>query len=431
VSDGTVSHVNSLQELIGQEIISTGPITFARFMEIALYHPLLGYYAGGGQGREPVGWSGDYFTSGDLHPLWGWTIARQLYQMWELLGQPTRFEVVEPGAARGMLARDIWHFASECVPAWTRSLTYTLVDRASPESSLYNRRIERLHSELQTLNVPDQAVRVVGADALTSLPEEFTGCVVSNEVVDALPVHILEKQEDGLAEVYVGLDPATGRFSELLGPPSSVELAGYLDRTGVPWRDYPATWRCEVRLGISRWLQEATDRLRQGYVLTIDYGDLAAKLYTPARVRGTLAVYQHHQMGGSPLAQPGRQDITAQVNFTSLIDAGHALGFDTIGLTTQEQFLRRLGIQEEARDLASRLYPAADSERHTDRGQADYLRRASLLSAVSTLLDPGGLGAFRVLAQQRGVPESAQSLLGIAGDYIPGSGPTAELPSLK
>jgi SAM-dependent MidA family methyltransferase len=411
---GDTGNANSLEELIGQEIIGSGPITFARFMEVALYHPVLGYYSGGGQGREPLGWGGDYFTSGDVHPLWGWTIARQLYQMWELLGQPARFEVVEPGAARGMLARDIWHFASQCAPDWFKVLTYTAVDRASADSSLYRRRMQRLHSELQMLHVPDQAVRVVDGNTLSDLPHEFTGCIVSNEVVDALPVHVLEKREDGLTEVYVGVDPASGHLIEVLGSPCSVELAGYLDQVAVPWRDYPTGWRCEVCLDISRWLREATDHLGQGYVLTIDYGDLAARLYTAARRRGTLAVYRHHQMHDRPLAQPGRQDITAHVNFSALIEAGHALGLGTIGFTTQTQFLGRLGIQSEARALASQLYPFADSERHTDRGQADYLRRASLLSAVSTLLDPSGLGSFHVLVQQRGVPESAWSLLGIA-----------------
>jgi SAM-dependent MidA family methyltransferase len=136
-------------------------------------------------------------------------------------------------------------------------------------------------------------------------------------------------------------------------------------------------------------------------------------------------------MRNRPLAQPGRQDITAHVDFSALIEAGHTLGLDAIGFTTQAQFLGRLGIQSEARALASRLYPYADSERHTDRGQADYLRRASLLSAVSTLLDPNGLGSFHVLIQQRGVPESAWSLVGIARDYGSGRGPSAELPPLK
>ena len=119
-------------------------------------------------------------------------------------------------------------------------------------------------------------------------------------------------------------------------------------------------------------------------------------------------------MNDSPLAQPGRQDITAHVNFTELIDAGQGAGLETLGLTSQAEFLGQLGIREEAGRLAGLLYPHAGSERHTDRGQSDYLRQRTLLSAVSTLLDPGGLGAFKVLVQQRQVPLEGRGLLGLA-----------------
>lgn len=403
--------MSSLEEVIGQEISRDGPITFARFMELALYHPTLGYYSGGGEEREPLGWSGDYFTSGDVHPLWGWTIARQLYQMWQLLGRPDRFDVVEPGAARGLLARDVWHFALWRAPEWAETLVYTLIDRTASDSPLRKRRQELLRAELQRLNVPEDAVREV--DTLSDIPYGLTGCVVSNEVVDALPVHILEKQEGGLAEVYVSLDPSTGQLMELLGVPSSLDAAGYLDQYAIAWRNYPNKWRCEICLEADRWLREVASHLQQGYLLTIDYGATADALYTPQRLRGTLAVYRQHQLRGRPLAQPGRQDITAHVNFSALALSGRAIGLDPIGITAQEQFLSRLGIREEAQAQASLLYPYAESERHTDRGQTDYLRRASLLAAVSTLLDPHGLGAFQVLAQQREVPQSGQNLLGL------------------
>ncbi|MGO8949717.1 MAG: class I SAM-dependent methyltransferase [Ktedonobacterales bacterium] len=404
--------MNNLEEVIGQEIAHEGPITFARFMELALYHPTLGYYSGGGEGREPLGWSGDYFTSGDVHPLWGWAIARQLHQMWQLLGSPERFDVVEPGAGRGLLARDVWHFALQRAPEWAEALVYTLIDRAASGSPLRRRRQERLNTELQRLNVPDDAVRVV--DTLSDVRQRFTGCVVSNEVVDALPVHILEKQEEGLAEVYVSLDPEHGQLIEQVGGLSSPEMAGYLDQYDIPWRDYPNQWRCEVCLDAGRWLREVANHLERGYLLTIDYGSMASELYTPQRLRGTLAIYRQHQLRERPLAQPGRQDITAHVNFSALTVSGRAIGIDTIGITSQGKFLGRLGIREEAQMQASLLYPYAESERHTDRGQTDYLRRATILAAVSTLLDPHGLGAFQVLAQQRGVPESGRNLLGLA-----------------
>ena len=116
---------------IRAEIARDGPITFARFMELALYHPTLGYYAGGGVGREPLGWSGDYFTSSDVSPLWGWALARQLREMWALLGSPRRFDVIEAGAGRGLLAREVWRFARFSMPEWGEALHYTLVESAA------------------------------------------------------------------------------------------------------------------------------------------------------------------------------------------------------------------------------------------------------------------------------------------------------------
>src|SRR5215472_5400383 len=111
-----MNRLNTLEELICQEITSNGPITFARFMELALYHPALGYYSGGAEGTEPLGWGGDFFTSGDVHPLWGESIGRQLHQMWQLLECPPRFDIVEPGGGRGLLARDVWRFALQQAP---------------------------------------------------------------------------------------------------------------------------------------------------------------------------------------------------------------------------------------------------------------------------------------------------------------------------
>ena len=403
--------MNELEEVIREEIERDGPITFARFMEVALYHPVLGYYAGGGMGREPLGWEGDYFTSGDVHPLWGWSVARQLHQMWELMGRPARFDVMEPGAGRGLLAREVWRYASERAPDWASALRYMLVDRAPPDTPLRQARERRLAAELGALGIATDAVRWRG-----ELPAEGTalvGCVVSNELVDALPVHVVEAHGEELREIYVWQDEQTGRLVELSGAPSSPDVAAYLDAYRIPWQTYPEGWRCEICLETDAWLRGVGGGLKRGFLLTIDYGETARKLYTPQRRRGTLAVYMRHQLGERPLANVGRQDITAHVNFTALVRAGRAHGLRLAGLTTQASFLRGLGIREEAEALAARLYPAADSERHTDRGQADYLRKRNLLGAVSTLLNPYGLGGFRVLAQHRGVPGAGRELLGL------------------
>ena len=393
------TRVDELAQIIRREITREGPITFARYMELALYHPTLGYYAGGGQGREPVGWSGDYFTSGDVHPLWGWAIARRLYRMWLDLGQPARFDVVEPGAGRGLLARDIWGYALTHAPDWAEALRYTLVDRANAASPLRAARQERLRTELEALHAPVDRLRWVASLEDAGASDGVTGCVVSNELVDALPVHALEKREGALREIYVMEDESSG-FTETLGEPSSAEVAAYLDRYRVPWRTYPDGWRAEVCVEALQWMRSVAGCLKRGYALTIDYGDTASRLYRPERRRGTLATYARHQFGDRLLAEPGKRDLTAHINFSALVLAGWEHGLRLAELTTQAAFLERQGIREEAEALAGRLYPAAESERWTDRGQADLLRHKALFGAVATLLNPHGLGGFRVLIQR-------------------------------
>ncbi len=251
-----------------------------------------------------------------------------------------------------------------------------------------------------------------------SAPHRVTGVILSNELIDALPAHVVQVVGDDtprLAEVYVDLD-AHGRFVERLDAPSSPQVTEYLDRFDIPWRTYGAGWRAEVNLAAEQWMREAADALGQGFLLTIDYGASARRLYTRDRRHGTLAVYSRHQFGDRPLAAPGQQDITAHVNFSALARAGCEQGIAVAGYTTQGAFLRRLGVVEVARMLGQRLYPAADSERQSDRGQAAVLRRKMLESAAATLLDPRGLGGFRVLAQWRGAPQAEHALTGLRRD---------------
>jgi SAM-dependent MidA family methyltransferase len=318
--------------------------------------------------------------------------------MWRALGQPARFEIVEPGAGRGLLAREVWRYAVEREPAWSETLRYTLVDRAPAGSPLRVAREERLRAELVAI-APTVAERTRWSD---ELPARTVGSVMSNELADALPVHVLEKRGAALSEVYVTADAASGGFAETLGEPSSPEVAAYLDRYRVPWRGYPDGWRAEVCLAAERWMRSVAASVERGYALTIDYGDTARRLYTPERRHGTLATYSRHHFGDQALAQPGRRDLTAHVNFSALVLAGWEQGLRLEEMTTQAAFLERQGIRAEADALGRRLYPAAETERWTDRGQADLLRRKGLAGAVATLLNPHGLGGFRVLTQRRG-----------------------------
>jgi SAM-dependent MidA family methyltransferase len=393
-----------LGEVIREEILARGPMTFARYMELALYHPALGYYFGGAEGREPLGWSGDYFTSGDVSPLWGWAMARQLRRMWESLERPDPFTVVEPGGGRGLLARDVWRYAlSEGHGEghdWAGTLRYVVLDQAPEGSALRVARQERIARELALLNTPDGAVRWA-ASWDEAAPAPLVGCVVSNELFDALPVHMVEARGVALLEVYVVVDPQTGALVEELGAPSSAAVAGYLDEYRIPWRNYGEGWRAEVCLAAGRELGQMASRLARGFLLTVDYGATARRLYTRDRRRGTLAVYARHQFLDRPLDAPGKRDLTAHVNFSALARAGTAAGLRVAEYTTQAAFLSGLGVREEIAARGAQLYPAADTERQTDRGQADLLRRRSFEAAASVLFDPRGLGGFRVLAQVR------------------------------
>ncbi len=390
---------NTLETLICQEIAANGPISFARFMELALYHPTLGYYSGGPDGREPVGWAGDYFTSVDLSPLWGHALARWLHAVWRALGEPARYEVIEPGAGRGLLAATVWEYALSEAPQWASALRYTLLDRVSAHSPLRHAREQALATRLAQIGVPADGVR--WGEALPT--GEMVGAVIANELADALPTHCVVKQGADLLELYVAIDER-GRLIEQAGSASTSELANYLDRYRVPWRTYPDGWRAEVCLAAEAWMAEVARSLARGAALIIDYGETAQRLYTRDRRHGTLLAYRQHQLVERPLAQPGRQDLTAHVNFSALIASGRASGLRLAEYTTQAELLTRLGIWEETVAIAARLYPYAESERHTSRGQLDYLRRASLRNAVRELLNPHGLGGFRALVMHKGAP---------------------------
>lgn len=407
--------MRELSRILADEIRQNGPITFARFMAVALYHPTYGYYVGGGEGREPVGWEGDYFTSGDLHPLWGESIARQLHQMWELLGRPARFDVVESGAGRGLLARDVWSWTLKHAPDWAEALHYTLDDRTPTDTALHDAREARLRAELARLGAPEHALAwAAGLDE--ALPAAgITGCLVSNELVDALPVHIIEKQGDTLREIYVDVDEEQWRFVEQGGLPSTPEVAAYLDDYPVPWRGFPDGWRAEVCLEARDWMRRVAVGIHRGFVLTIDYGDTVRRLYTRDRRRGTLAVYSRRQFGERPLAQPGTQDLTTHVNFSALIQTGRENGLRLAGLTTQAAFLTGLGLREQMAALSA---PAIGRGGVVGNSQLDQLRRMSERNALAALLNPAGLGGFKVLIQQRGVPGAGRALLGLQSAKI-------------
>ncbi|MDQ2905747.1 MAG: SAM-dependent methyltransferase [Chloroflexota bacterium] len=359
-----------LQRIIVERIQQAGPLSFADYMRMALYEPGGGYYV---TGAAKMGWEGDYYTSPDIGPIFAHCLGRQLYTMWGELGRPRPFVVLEQGAGRGNLAHMVREWAAQERPDLHEALDYAIQD---------------IHAGQDVIGTPD-----------SSRGQTKPAVILSNELIDAFPVHIVEKRGRQLYEVYVDL--REGQLCEVLGEPGSPEVASYLDAYQVPWRTFDDGWRAEINLDALRWLQRATGLLERGFILTIDYGDKARRLYTPQRPRGTLACYFRHQMNERPLTRPGQQDITAHVNFSALLAEGRRQGLHLHTFSTQRLWLERMGINEEIEYRRTHEFAAAETERASDRGQVALLRWYNLRQRVLALTDPAGMGNFQVLILKR------------------------------
>ena len=359
---------------IRRRIAGRGRITFAEFMDVALYHPGGGYYTSG----ERVGAGGDFYTGPSLHPAFGALLALQLFQMWELLGRPSPFTVAEPGAGNGLLCRDIVAAARASTGSggtavlpdeFARSLRYACLDR-------------RGYGGLER-GLP--GVSRLAADGLPL--RGMTGCVLSNELLDAFPAHQVTMEQGRLREVYV--TPDGDGLATQTGEPSTPLLAQRLSSLGAELAEGQTA---EVNLALDDWVEAAAQALERGFVLTIDYGRAAEELYSPTeRFRGTLTTFHRHLQTDRPLERIGRQDMSAQVDFTSLARAGRQAGLDFLGYTTQAAFLHNLGLGQ----LLQRL-PGG----HPRQGQAGR-------AGMRELAKPGGLGDFKVMAHGKnmGRPE--------------------------
>ncbi|MGQ9571839.1 MAG: class I SAM-dependent methyltransferase [Dehalococcoidia bacterium] len=362
-----------LKDAITREIAAQGRITFRRFMALALYHPQHGYYC---SPRQRMGRHGDYLTSPEVHPIFGSLVAKQLCQMWQAMGQPQPFAVVEMGAGSGLLARDILRWARRQAPEFFQALEYCLVEVN-----------EWLVEDQRRLlcQVDESLAKVSWLPSLDAIAaESVSGCFLSNELVDSFPVHRVTVRDGQLYEVYV--EWQDGRFVESLGPPSTPLLQKYFRRMGLlPGEGCTA----EVNLEALEWMRAVARALGRGFVLTFDYGYPAAELYAPWRKDGTLLCFYRHNPSTDPYARLGRQDMTSHVDFTSLVQAGREHGLEPLGLTSQSRFLMALGI---AGGLEHRGAGELTLEEH-------YARRR----AVTELIDPAGLGRIKVLVQAKGV----------------------------
>ena len=307
-----------LLRLLKDEIRSRGPVTFARFMDLALHHPEHGYYA---RGPERLGRGGDFFTASDVGPAFGACLGRQLVEMDALLGRPNPFRYVEHGAGRGLLAADVEDALVAEAPDLAHRFSAVLVD-SSPAMRAAS--AER---------VPSARVVAEGDAARGG-----AGCVVAVELFDALPVHRVRRRGGALHEVLVAL-----RGEQLVEAeePAGDALRAWVETYGAAAGDGDEAEACLALGPALGTLAAAIDR---GFVLVVDYGHEADRLFGPARRRGTLLAYHRHRVNEDYLLRVGEQDLTAHVNLTALRREAHALGLLTSGITTQDRFLIANGI---------------------------------------------------------------------------------------
>ena len=362
-----------LVERIAAEIERDGPMTFARFMELALYEPDHGYYRV--QDARP-GRGGDFLTAPEAHPIFGRALARHVIDVWRGIGSPASFGITERGAGSGSLALALLDGIAAEEPVLYRAVRYRAVEVEA-------RRLAELRS---VLSAAGHGGRL---DADGGGP--IVGAVIANEVLDALPTHRVAGGpaasgggEAGAAEILeIFVDWQDGAFVDVSGPPSTSALADRLTGEGISLQ--PGQ-RAEVCLAVDDWVGRAAAGLERGTALFIDYGYPAIELYDPLRrPRGTLAAYLGQRAHEDPYRAVGRQDLTAHVDITAVERAAVGAGLTHVATTTQSQFLAGLG----AGELLVELQTGPD---------ASLQRYLEARAALVRMIDPAAMGRFRVMA---------------------------------
>ncbi len=405
--NGTLSG-GRLRKRIADEIRRDGPIRFSRYMEMCLYEPDLGYYS---RSREQFGKAGDFYTSSDVHAVFGRLLARQFEEMWRVLDSPPLVDIIELGPGRGLFAHDVLDWSAKHFPEFSRALHYALVEQ-SPH--LRDRLQERLAEHIAVAKA-----RVFESlwGAASAAGENII--VFGNEFFDALPVEVVDHR----GELRVGIE--NGRFVETFVPATSSEVEfldhysvhpeegerveaplaslEWMDRIAETFRSYgtaDSSARTKVLGRDETETQAKEEKRRHGFAVLIDYGYTREEQLV-GRHRDTIMSYRQHTASTSPYEAPGEQDITAHVNFTALRARGIERGFDPVGLLTQSQFL--LGIGEGTQ--------FADAFQDCKLPQ----ERAKVALQLKHLISPIGMGeTFQVLLMSSGVAkERAATLSGL------------------
>lgn len=367
--------MNALREKIEQELRERGPIPFSRYMELCLYDPELGYYTGN---AAQFGKAGDFYTSSDVHAVFGRLLARQFDEMWRVMGSPEKIALIELGPGRGLFAQDVLDWSEKKFPDFFHALHYLLNER-SPALG------QRIDATLSRHLESGKAALSSGNDGIT--PK----IIFANEFFDALPVEIVSPQGS------LRIDTRDGRFVEIWAPPSPEELE-FLDRYSI--HPEPEE-RVEVPLAAQQFADEILGEPSQGFFIAIDYG-YTREEQLAGRHRGTLKAIRQHSVSANPYEAPGEQDITTDVNFTALAAVTEKHGMQTQKLITQSQFLLGIGETNEFADAFE--------------GCRLPQERAKVALQLKHLVTPAGMGeSFHVLVATKGIElEKASALAGLS-----------------
>ncbi len=351
-------------------------ITFAEYMDLVLYHPQHGYYA-----THPVniGKQGDFLTSPHWGGYFGELLAEQFLEMWHILQRPNNFTMVEMGAGQGILAEQILAYLKQKHLDFFQTIEYLIVEKSEVLKAQQKQRLK--------------SYQVRWSDWDEIYYSSITGCLFSNELVDAFPVHKFIIKNLEIREIYVTSD-SQGNFVEITDQISTPEIAEYFKLVDIDLLSFADIegYQSEVNLQALDWVKVVSDKLLKGYVLTIDYGYQAARYYNPVRREGTLQCYYQHHRNNDPYWNVGRQDITAHVDFTALEKQGNLSELETLGFTQQGLFLMALGLGDRLNELSNNQGFSVE----------EVFRRRE---ALHSLIDPMGLGNFGVLVQSKSLSE--------------------------
>ncbi|MGI9533998.1 MAG: class I SAM-dependent methyltransferase [Thermodesulfobacteriota bacterium] len=363
--------MNDLEYYIKEQILGNGPLTFADFMNYALYHPVLGYYS---SGNVKIGKKGDFYTSPHVSPAFGEIIGIFIEKVINYM-EISNFTILELGAGKGYLALDILNYFSD-KPELYKLINYIIVDNNSPDSYI---------SELK---IYENKINIF--NNINKLDSFLEGIIISNELIDSLPFHRIIYQNKKFNEIYVNYEK--NEFIEIIGELSTEDINHYLNKYDLNLAD---SKQFEVNLFAKEILKDINSLFERGYILTIDYGNLFEEYFNNKKLNGTFRCFFKHKINDNPYINIGYQDITCDVDFTNLIQSGIEIGLDNIKYTTQGQFLADWGILNIIERDIKKL----------DQNQ---------INSIKNLFMPGMMGNyFKVLLQSKNILK--------AGDIYPES----------